>query len=102
MGQFKQEDVAGLVRNNDKTHTAVLKNGERRVLDACETSALERRLDKDRSRMEREGTRANEKALEREYEANRRYDPDKRAQESRERDQRLRNDLARKQPGDRR
>lgn len=96
MGQIKQEDVTGVVRNTDKTHTAVLKDGSRVTLDSGETSSLLNRLDKDRSRMEREGTQANERAREKEYEANRRYDGSARANERRERDERMRRDLARR------
>lgn len=88
MGQFKQEDVKGLVRNADSTHTAVLNNGERKVLDRCETSSLMNRLDKDRSKMEREGTREKERAPES-------RDSGERAKASAERDRKLRNELAR-------
>lgn len=57
MSQIKQEEIKGVVRNSDTTYTAVMADGSRRELDAGEYSSLERRLDKDRSRMEREGTR---------------------------------------------
>lgn len=75
MGQIKQEDVTGLVRNSDKTYTAVVKVGtdpktgkdilSRKKLDKEEASSLMKRLDKDRSRMEKEGTRAKEREPER-------------------------------------
>jgi hypothetical protein len=95
MSQIKQEDVHGVVRNSDETHTAVMKDGRRVKLDNCESSSLLNRLDKDRSKMEREGTQASERQREREHESNRSYDPQKRAGEVRERDERLRRELAR-------
>jgi len=96
MSQFKQEDVKGVIRNKDDTYTALLNNGERKVLDAGTTGTLLNRLDKDRSKMEREGTQASEREREREYESNRRYDPEKRAKERYERDQAMRRELARR------
>lgn len=89
MSQIKQEDVHGIIRNKDTTYTAVMKDGERVTLDKGEYGSLERRLDKDRSRMEREGTRAVER------EPEKRYDREKSAREKHERDAQLRRDLAR-------
>lgn len=85
MSQFKQEDVKGVVRNSDTSYTAVLNSGEKRRIDSSEYSSLERRLDKDRSRMEREGTRAPER------------DPEKRqtAQQASERQERERREIGR-------
>ncbi len=65
MSQIKPEEVKGIVRNTDKTHTAVLSDGSRVKLDAGESSSLLNRLDKDRSRMEREGTRQENQGKER-------------------------------------
>jgi hypothetical protein len=87
MGQFKQEEVKGVVRNSDSTHTAILSNGERRVIDSGETSSLMNRLDKDRSRMEKEGTRS----AEREPETR---DESRRVREVRDRDAKLRSELS--------
>lgn len=66
---FKPEEVSGLVRteqkkgdeNRDKPYTATLVDGRRVRLDASEARALENRLAKDKSRMERDGTRARER-----------------------------------------
>lgn len=84
---FKQEDVKGLVRNSDSTHTAVLKDGTRVTLDKGETYSLEKRLDKDRSTMEREGTREKEREPES-------REARLRAKAAHERDMNLRRDLA--------
>ncbi len=73
MSQFKPEEVKGLVRTEkqkgdkgrDKPYTAVLADGRKVSLDAGEASSLEKRLSKDRSRMEREGTREPEREKER-------------------------------------
>lgn len=65
MTQIKQEDIKGVVRNTDTTYTAVMKDGSRVELDKSEYNSLEKRLDKDRSRMEREGTREQERGPER-------------------------------------
>lgn len=63
MSQFKQEDVKGLVRNSGKEagYTAVLNDGSKRKIDDSTAKTLMNRLDKDRSRMEREGTRSPER-----------------------------------------
>lgn len=66
---FKPEEVKGVVRteqqkgdqHRDKPYTALLNNGERVRLDAGEAKSLENRLAKDRSRMEKEGTRQKER-----------------------------------------
>jgi hypothetical protein len=57
------EDITGLVRTNakkgdenkDKPYTAVLKDGTRVAVDASTAKSMEKRFDKDRSKMERAG-----------------------------------------------
>lgn len=82
MSQINPDNLVGLVRtetqkgdeNREKPYTAIERVGydrdgkeilRRRELDAGEAESLQKRLDKDRSRMEREGTRAPEREQER-------------------------------------
>lgn len=75
MSQFRQEEVKGLIRNDvDKRdkgekrqgeYTAVLNDGRKVLLDKGEASSLMSRLDKDRSRMEKDGSRSPEREPER-------------------------------------
>jgi hypothetical protein len=86
MSQIKQEDIKGVVRNDDKTYTAIMNDGSRKKIDKGEYSSLENRLDKDRSRMEKEGTRE------------RKREPEKRltAREVHERQEAMRREMARR------
>lgn len=57
MSQINPENVKGVVRNTDKTSTVILTNGEKRKVDNSTASSLVNRLDKDRSRSEKEQKR---------------------------------------------
>lgn len=69
MSQIKPEEMKGLIRKEvakgdekrDKPYTAIMNDGSRVDLDASEAKSLQKRLDKDRSRMEKEGTRDKER-----------------------------------------
>lgn len=82
MSQIKTENLVGLVRtetkkgdeNREKPYVAIEKVGTdkngreihaRRLVSADEAKSIENRLDKDRSRMERDGTREPERERER-------------------------------------
>lgn len=55
MAQIKEENVKGVIRNSDKSHTIVTTSGERVKVDNGTANSLLRRLDKDRSKMEKAG-----------------------------------------------
>jgi hypothetical protein len=83
MGKFEHEQVVGVVRteqkkgdeHRDRPYTAIVNRGidprtgkevhERVRIDSGEAKTLEKRLDKERSRMEREHIRAPEREPER-------------------------------------
>ena len=80
--QIKQEQVKGLVRNSDSSYTAVMTDGSRRTLDKGEAGSLMKRLDKDRSQMERAGTREERREPEKRMTAEEKFNRQKASQEA--------------------
>ena len=61
MEQIKSEKVTGVVRNTDSSYTVKTEDGRKHKLDRDTANSLLRRLDKDRSKMERERERKERK-----------------------------------------